>query len=826
MNKKKIKIALIILLSIFCLGQGHAAGLNKKEEDAFYVAVKSYEDGFYDISLTLFDRFLKTYGSSEKKLDALVYIGQCYFFQEKYLKALDQFEPLLKMEGAERIRDKVLFWLGEVYAKGHDYKQAAQYDQELIKNYKDSYYFLSAYKSLASVQYKDGKFKESLETYRQIGLQFRNSPAAEEAFFGVCESLYSLRDYSGLKKELSDFIKQYSNSLLVGRAYFYLGEADFYLGEYEDAIDAYGKTVRSSSEEAQNNLALLGMGWSYLKLKKYEEASDVFSKFPEEDQPLAVILGRAVMKSGLGEYEKSLELFEKVIAADREDEYAPFAYFGKAEALYNLSRFQEAMIAYRVCLDKLKENSGVYAETKDLKDKIYYGLAWSCLKIGDFRSAQDMFQKTAAVSSDKIVKLSALVQLADTYQDVRDYKKAVEAYQNFLNDYPDSVYNDYIQYQLAMAWLKMENLDSAILAFRKLLKDFSSSKLIDGAHYFLGVAYFQKGDFQAAKLELNLFDAEFKSSPYRAQALFLLGETLSNLSEYKAAIGVFSVIIKEFSSQETLRQKAEYEVANAYAASGNEPESNKRLSDFIRRYPDSQLSPDIIYWLGESYFEKKNYSSARKYFERLIRNYPDHEFIADAYLHIGLSYLQEGDQEIARRNLEQAREHAKGAIQAKAGLLIGDLYLSGSDDANALKNYEEVAALGGEWAKSAYVKMASVYARKKSFQEAVSFYEKALALEGAEANSGIQFNIAELLEEKGQTQEALEAYLKVSYLYPREEAMTARALLRVARIYENKGNWPELKNILIKISRLNVPEAKYAKEKLATLTQTGARHGE
>lgn len=824
MNKQKIIIILSILLIVFFNRDISAANLNKKEEDAFYVATKAYQDGFYDISLTLFDRFLKTYVDSDKKLDVFVYIGQCYFFQEKYLKALDQFESLLKTKGAERVKDKVLFWLGEIYAKGRDYEHAAEFYKELIKDYKSSSYLLSAYKSLAGVEMNGGKLKDAIETYRSIRSNFKDSTAAEEAFFGICESYYRMRDYAQLKKEIENFISEYPHSKLLGRVYLYLGEANFYLKQYPQAVSAYAQADENSTDTEQSILAQVGLGWSFLKLKKYDDAERIFSKIPEEDQPLGVMLGRAVLKDGLGEYEQSLALFEKVLSNDKNGEYAPLAYFGKAEALYNLERFDEAIVAYRISLDKIREISRFwfYTESKELRDKIHYGLAWSYLKIGDFRSAQDEFQKVAYSSSDKIFKISALCQLGDTYQDAGEYGKAVEAYQNFLKDYPDSVYNDYVQYQLGMTWLKMKNLDSAILAFRKLLKDYPSSKLMDDVNYFIGVAYFQKGDFSSSKQQLEMFIGNFKDSPYRPQAMFLLGEALSNLSEFKSAIDVFQTVTREFSNLETLRQKAEYETAHAYAQMGNETEANKRLSDFITRYPDSQLSPDIIFWLGEAYFENKDLLLARKYFERLIRNYPNHESIGEAFLQIGLSYLEEGNFDAALRNFQQAKAYEKNGDAAKASLLIGDVYLEKSDWEDALKNYEEAASHEGGVAKTAYVKMAVLYRHNKLLKEAVLAYERALGSQGAELNSEIQFNLAEVLEETGLAQEALEAYLKVSYLYPDDEAWVIKALLRVARIYENKANWPELKAILEKIEKYDVPEAKYAHEKLLWLKEQKA----
>ncbi len=827
MNRSKPKDIFLVILSIFlsllCFSEAFSAKLNKKEEDAFYVAVKAYDDGFYDVSLTLFDRFLKTYIESDKKIEALVYIGQCYYSQEKYLKALDQFESILKTGGVERVKDKVLFWLGEIYAKGRDYRQAQSYYEELIKDYEDSYYVLSAYKSLALAQLNEGNFQRALDTYRLILSNFKDSAAAEEAFFGVCESLYRMRDYPQLKNELAAFISKFPGSSLLGRAYFYLGEANFYLNQHNEAIDAYRKSLEASSDIQQNTMSRLGLGWSYLKLKDYSRAKEIFSVFQEEDEPLGVLLGKAVLESGLGDYEKSLAFFERVIAADKGGEYSPLAYFGKAEALYNISRFDDAIIAYRISLDKLKAASSRFlGDTKELRDKILYGLAWAYLKVADFPAAQDAFQKVATLSSDKIFKLSALCQLGDTYQDAGDYKKAIETYQNFLQDYPDSIYNDYIQYQLGLTWLKMKNMDSAILAFRKLLHDYPSSKLTDDANYFIGVTYFQKGDFSAAKLQLEKFISEFKDSLYRPQAVFLLGESMVNIGDFKGSIEVFQRITKEFSTQESLRQKAEFEIANTYAAMGNTVEANKRFSDFIARYPDSQLSPNIIFLLGSGLLTQKDFSTARKYFERLIRNYPDHEFIGDAFLNIGVSFLEEGNRDAALRNLLQAKLYSKGESLARAYLLLGDVYLSKSDFSSSLKNYQEAVLLGGVWAKSAHMKMARAYREEKRYPDAIAALETALKEEGADnANAEIQFEMAEILEETGMVQDAIEAYLKVSYLYPDSKNWVVKGLLRVAGIYENMENWPELKKILIKITSYDVPEVKYAQEKLSGLTEKG-----
>lgn len=824
--KLKSLVAFFFIFNIFLLFPPVVcAEFDKQQEDAFYVAAKAYEDGFYDVSMTLFERFLKNYLNSDKKLEALVYIGQCYYAQGKYIKALDQFESLLNNDRIGPLRDRVLFWLGEVYFKGRDYRRASEFYKQVITDYTSSYYFIPSYKALAQAQLNDGKPQEALDTYRKILQLSNDSSVREEASFGICESLYRMKDFVGLKRELKDFFEKYPQSKILGQIFFYLGEADFYLGQYEEAIQAYQSVEEFSSDMEQMSLAHLGIGWSYLKLKRYKEAQDVFDAFNLDDQSAGVILGKAVLKTGLGEYEEALGFYDAVIAVDKAQEFVPLAFFGKAEVLYNLSRFNEAIVAYRTALDKLRVISlGAYAQARDLEGKIHYGLAWSYLKIGDFQSAQNEFQRIASSSTDKIVKISALCQLGDAFQDAGEYDKAVQTYQNFIKDYPDTVYSDYVQYQLGMTWLKMKNLDAAILAFRRLLKDYPSSKLTDDVNYFIGICYFQKGDYAVAAEQLRLFVNDFKDSLYRSQALFLLGESLMNTARQKEAIDIFELIAKDYADSETLKQKAEYEIANAYARMGNDVQANKRLADFITRYPDSQLTPDIIFWLGQNYYDKRNYSQARKYFERLIRTYPDHELSPEAFLQIGSSYLDENRMDAALRSFQQAGEVGNDQVRARAGLFAGDVFFIRSDLEKALEQYRMAISLGEDFKKTALLKVAQVYKIQGKPDEAIAVLQEAISCKGGGGSCAeMQFNIAELLEEKGLSQEALEAYLKVTYLYPDDAAWVVKAFLRVARIYENQEKWAEVESIFRKVLEFDVPEVKYAQEKLRWLSELGLK---
>jgi tetratricopeptide (TPR) repeat protein len=78
----------------------------------------------------------------------------------------------------------------------------------------------------------------------------------------------------------------------------------------------------------------------------------------------------------------------------------------------------------------------------------------------------------------------------------------------------------------------------------------------------------------------------------------------------------------------------------------------------------------------------------------------------------------------------------------------------------------------------------------------------------------IQFKLAEALQAKGVLPEAIEEYLKVTYLYSENDVLAVKSLLRVAQIYEGNENFKEALNIYQKIITLDAEEAKYARERI------------
>ena len=789
-----------------------------REEEALFVCRKAYAYGFYEVSLGLVERFLNNYPASSHIAEAELLAGECLFRQNKYLDALNKFESLLGRPGAKSIQDAVLYWLGEVNFKGNNFRKAAEHYKAVIDKYPQSSFASAAYYSLGWCKMQEQEFRQAIDYFRQVEGKFPKEPQAKDASFKIMECLYSLKDYPALKEKAKACFRLYGrDDPRLGYAYFYAAEAEYYLNNFSEAVSAYARLLKISRDKNLRELSRLGAAWAHLKLKHYPEAEEAFAQVKpealEKKSSEALLLGRATLLSETGRQNEARTLYEELSIKAEEPLAQIQGYIGKGECDYALEKYKEAVEAYRQALQKA---AGELSLPHELSDKLHYNLAWAYLKEGQFKEAIEEFQKIAKESDDKIVKLSALCQIGDVYQDSGDWAKAKEAYDAILKDYPDSFYSDYVQYQLGMVLLKGSNYDAAVLSFLTLKRNYPQSKLLDDALYGLGLAYFQKQDYHSSLEVFKGFQEEFKESSLAPQAVYLLGTSLFNLGRFSEAVEVFRDVSRRYADTE-LAQKAEYEVADCYYQLGNEKEALEKFKLLRAKYPDSALAAEVMWWLGGYYWRHNDLELARRYFNSLIKDFPESSLLADAYYALGSTYDDEGKHSEALANFRRVAEFGKGDLAAQAAVAMANIYAKQDKTGLALKAYKDIVSDYPGLANVVYPKAAELLFKSGNLAEAEDYFRKSLGLVPQKEVADIQLKVGEVLEAQGKPGAAIEEYLKVTYLYAENNAAAVRALLRVGRIYEAQGKAKEARNIYRKVIGLNTPEAKYAQERIEAL---------
>lgn len=76
--------------------------------------------------------------------------------------------------------------------------------------------------------------------------------------------------------------------------------------------------------------------------------------------------------------------------------------------------------------------------------------------------------------------------------------------------------------------------------------------------------------------------------------------------------------------------------------------ARKAFNSFLAKYPASDLTPNAVYWLGETYYTEKDYAQAILTFKEVTTKYPQSSKAPAALLKIGMSYEMTGDRDNAR----------------------------------------------------------------------------------------------------------------------------------------------------------------------------------
>jgi tol-pal system protein YbgF len=99
--------------------------------------------------------------------------------------------------------------------------------------------------------------------------------------------------------------------------------------------------------------------------------------------------------------------------------------------------------------------------------------------------------------------------------------------------------------------------------------------------------------------------------------------------------------------------KLEYERLLALFRDGDLDGARQGFAGFLRDYPNSDLSPNARYWLGESHYGKKDYKQAIDSYDRVELDFPQSEKVPSAILKKGYAYLAMKDKKRASSAFKQ-----------------------------------------------------------------------------------------------------------------------------------------------------------------------------
>jgi tol-pal system protein YbgF len=142
-----------------------------------------------------------------------------------------------------------------------------------------------------------------------------------------------------------------------------------------------------------------------------------------------------------------------------------------------------------------------------------------------------------------------------------------------------------------------------------------------------------------------------------------IGQLASKQSELETAILAkeASVDVKSVSTRAGDLYKDAYE----NFVKGDLVGARRKFEAFLKQYPNTELSDNAQFWIGETYYQKKDYERAILEYEKAIVTYPEGDKISSALFKQALAFLELGDKTNGRNLLKRVIERYPQSDQAE-----------------------------------------------------------------------------------------------------------------------------------------------------------------
>jgi len=109
----------------------------------------------------------------------------------------------------------------------------------------------------------------------------------------------------------------------------------------------------------------------------------------------------------------------------------------------------------------------------------------------------------------------------------------------------------------------------------------------------------------------------------------------------------------------------QYKVAYETFQKGDAEGARKKFEAFLKQYPNTELSGQAQFWIGETYYQKRDFEKAILEYEKAITKYPEGSKVPAALFKQALAFLELGDKTNARNLFKRVIERYPRSDQAE-----------------------------------------------------------------------------------------------------------------------------------------------------------------
>src|SRR5690606_24411822 len=262
-------------------------------------------------------------------------------------------------------------------------------------------------------------------------------------------------------------------------------------------------------------------------------------------------------------FENSISMFMRSEKFPIDAEMAALATYWKAEAMYEVRKYREAVENFSRFLQlPAARNTDVYSYAN-------YALAYAAFRNNSFGMAADYFERFLATEGslmEENVRHDVIARLGDSYLSVRDYGRANQYYDQLINS--EAPNQDYALFQRGIIQGLQGDNETKLSTLRSVVEQFPGSNYADDVAFEIPYTYFTTGDYDTAIEGLQQMIEQYPRSSYGPRALMTIGLVQYNKDDTEAAKATFQRVVEEHATTDEARQ-ALRSIENIYLDRGD-----------------------------------------------------------------------------------------------------------------------------------------------------------------------------------------------------------------------------------------------------------------
>ena len=571
-----------------------------------------------------------------------VLLGEIELNNENYKSAKNFFEPVLNLTNKRSdvyLRSLLGLAVSLYYLDKND--AALEYMNELLSLSPDferdrvNYY-------LGEIYFKKGNYKDALVRFKS--LKTDNDKIKKLALYAAAYSYFNLGDYDNAALRFNQYLKTYPEDVRATDVKLRLADSYFGSKNFASASRVYKQLFSSHSVSLNDPYTYYQFAQALYKSGKADEAINEFNKletkFPNSKYADASLYTVGWINFQRGDFKTAIEDYRNVLVKYPATSLGPIVYYSIGDAYFNMSNYDSAVVNYQKVLVQYPSSNYVFDAVN--------GIQYSYVAKGKPEKAIDLIDDFVAQNPTLSFSDQIYFKKGEIYYSRKDYKNSEESYKSFIEKFPNSKLIPEAYYWIGKSAENLDQNEEAIFYFNTVFQKYPGAEIAASAVLEMGKIHNELNNYEGAINTLDEAITKLKGSSSIPEIMFMKGQTYVKMDSLQQAYEVFSDV--SYYYRETIfADQAKIEMGTIDLAAGRYENSEKSFLEVAEKR-DDDLGAKAQYFYALSLYEQDKTTDAISALVRIRTVFSSYdEWLTRSYLLLGDCYVKLND----KRNAEE-----------------------------------------------------------------------------------------------------------------------------------------------------------------------------